>query len=265
MTASFTLYFLKDFGGLLDYKAMLRSAISNDRSCQRTKAFQCYGFDRNGPYLYRIPPDSSLFPTRQSPVRIVLENVGLDFWVLKKASYPKNSHNIFYSQVGTFGFGTYNHTPEEWYVEYDWNWDKVALDVVSMEVPDSSLLHSEVLSLADIVPGAMVAAAINTDDRLCRVLSAHHVRDCAGDFVNPLSDGLTIETVDLHFKYPKSLSFGIDGKLPCKLSLSQELLGAFFLNDIDATPYLTGPPANVSSGEKQMLCDGLERGRLGQK
>ena len=224
MTASFTLYFLKDFQGLRDYKRVLRTAISNDRECKQTKAFQCYGSGAKGPYLYRISPTSSLFPAKQSPVRIVFENVGLDILVFKRVPDTKNSHNTFrYSQLGGFGVWPYDHTPEEWYVEYDWDADKVALDVASTEVPESSLLHSEVLSLTDIVPGAMVAAADNTDDRLCGLLAAHHVGDCANGFVNPLSDGLTIETVDLHFKYPKALFFGVDGTLSCSSRSSQLL------------------------------------------
>jgi hypothetical protein len=47
-------------------------------------------------------------------------------------------------------------------VEYDWDADKLGLAIESMEVPDSSLLHSEVFSLTDMVPGAMAI------DLICR-------------------------------------------------------------------------------------------------
>jgi hypothetical protein len=48
------------------------------------------------------------------------------------------------------------------YVEYDWDADKLGLAIESMEAPDSSLLRSEVFSLTDMVPGAMVI------DLICR-------------------------------------------------------------------------------------------------
>jgi hypothetical protein len=47
-------------------------------------------------------------------------------------------------------------------VEYDWDADKLGLAIESMEVPDTSLLHSEVFSLTDMVPGAMAI------DLICR-------------------------------------------------------------------------------------------------
>lgn len=265
MTASFTLYFLKDFRGLPQYKQVLRSAISKDKSCIHTKAFQCYGFDAGRPYLYRIPPTSALFPSNQSPVRIVFENVGLVISVLKKVPDQKNSKNANrYSQLGSFGIFLYDHTPEEWYAEYDWDHDKLALDVESMEVPDSSLLHSKIFSLTDIVPGAMAAQPDNSDDRLCGLLASRHISDCANGIIDPLSDGLAIESVDLHFKYPKGLGFGLDGKLPCKLRPSPQLLGSFFLSDIDASSSLNEGSTTVSSNEKQLLCEGLERAWRGE-
>jgi hypothetical protein len=47
-------------------------------------------------------------------------------------------------------------------VEYDWDADKLGFAIESMEVPDSSLLHSEVFSITDMVPGAMAI------DLICR-------------------------------------------------------------------------------------------------
>ncbi len=264
MRTDFTLYFTKDFEGLTEYKHLVRSEVMKDPQCKHSNRY-CYGSGADGVYLYSIDPKSPIFPKPGSPVRTVLEHVGLYVQPFKRVQDPAAGANVFkFSPFDGFAVGVSDPQTEQWSLQYDIKSDFVALDVRDVKVPDDSLNKTGVLSLVDIIPGAMISGPTELGvNQMCDTL--HLVpADCRQYIEQPLYGGMKIEVAYFKFPYPKSYTFGLQNELHCQ-SVPTQLIGSFFPHDIDASNFLNEVGGSTSDDDKKLLCEGMARYQNGER
>src|SRR5450631_104809 len=101
ITAAFDLDFDQDIPGFDNYKHRLFNVVGKSKSCDHTTGFRCWAFDDKGQvYQYRIPSSSPLFPKPRTLLRDVLDNLGIQFLMLKRLPPEENKGQLRYKQLG---------------------------------------------------------------------------------------------------------------------------------------------------------------------
>jgi hypothetical protein len=254
ITASFDIYFDQDIAGLTEYKKTVRAAISDNPNCEIAKTFSCWGQSVNGPYAFLIPSTSPLFPKSRSIVRIVIDNLSANISMYKRLPSKSPNETPGYKYLGIFSIHWWNHSPEEWALEYDYPRDNLSVHVESIEVPDSSPVQSRVYSLVDFIPGLVVASADFSDDWLCDTLKRVGFRNCGDRIIEPLSRHLRLDRIQLRFKYPKSIYFPQNSVLTCA---DRQYPSLFIFKDIDSASYLGALDNEITSADKAKACEAI--------
>jgi len=258
MTAVFRVSFHKDFKELANFKRELRKAVAADKYCRKSNArpFSCNFGKFDNPYYYAVRGSSPLFPRADSVFGTVLQDMSIRFWIYKESAATSGNaeEGPQYSLSGTFLIDPKTHTPERWELVYDYESDTVAMDVLQDELPDSDIFTSEVYSLVDFSPGAIAAAPDILTGASCEDFMRHGIKNCAEEVDDALLD-LTLDRLQLFFRYPKTLLFSSDSSMQCDYA-SRRFLTLWLPLDIEATPSKLGQPSSkVSPKRARNLCD----------
>ncbi len=255
ITASFNLKIDQNFEGLAPYTATLRSAIAKMQSCEQGKDIYCYGFDDKKPYAYRILSGSPLFPKSDSAVGIVVRNLVVRLNLFKVAN-ANDAKVRQYKRVGQLTADLSDHAPEEWALIYDTRSGHIELEVDRFQIADKEVIRGNAYSLADVIPGAVIASPDYTDARLCYALEQKGLSmdKCAKNVLAPLDRGMSLEQrVWLQFPYPKAIQFGSGSTLPCDGVKNKQVV-AVLLEDIESGSQLGERISQISKEEQKNIC-----------
>ncbi|MGA8443335.1 MAG: hypothetical protein WB762_24460 [Candidatus Sulfotelmatobacter sp.] len=170
--------------------------------------------------------------------------MSIRFWIYKESAATSGNaeEGPQYSLTGTFLIDPKTHTPERWELVYDYESDTVAMDVLQDELPDSDIFTSEVYSLVDFSPGAIAAAPDILTGASCEDFMRHGIKNCAEEVDDALLE-LTLDRLQLFFRYPKTLLFSSDSSMQCDYA-SRRFLTLWLPSDIEATPSRLGQPSS---------------------
>jgi hypothetical protein len=259
-TAVFRVSFHKDFKELSIFKRRLRKAVTADKYCRESNArpFSCRFDNFDDPYHYAVVGSSRLFPRTDSVFGTVLQDMSIRFWIYKESAATAGDakDGPQYSISGTFLIDPKTHTPERWELVYDYESDMVAMDVLQDELPDSDIFTSEVYSLVDFSPGAIAAAPDILTGASCEDFMRHGIKNCAKEVDDALLE-LTLDRLQLFFRYPKTLLFDSDSSMQCDYA-SRHFLTLWLPSDIEATTSKLGQPlSKISPKQARNLCEAM--------
>jgi hypothetical protein len=268
VTAVFRVSFHKDFRELATFKRELRKAVAADKHCLNLNArpLSCKVGDFHDPYNYAVLRSSPLFPRTNSIFGTVLQDMSIRFWIYKEvaATGDDGGKGPQYSMSGTFLIDPKIHTPERWELVYDYESDTVAMDVLQDELPDSNIFASEIYSLVDFSPGAIAAAPDILAGASCEDFMRHGIKNCAEEVDDALLE-LTLERLQLFFRYPKTLLFDSESGMQCDYA-SRRFLTLWLPSDIEATTSKLGQPlSKVTPEQAKNFCEALRPIFLGSK
>jgi len=191
------LTFTQDFAGLKSYKALLRQRLPPaHQKCHPTEDFSCY--DEDDGNVYGIPETSRLFPKPESLVGIVLNGLGLGFRLVKLGPGKADPN---YDQIGAFGFILGEAKPKDRMITFNPGNEKFGYGVRHFEIPDEDTRAAKVYSLVEVFPGFISATADLKDRLVCDATKKRGVSNCVDAILGPVSDGLKINELSLHFPY----------------------------------------------------------------
>jgi hypothetical protein len=244
------------------YKKILHDQISQNRQCKGSVGFTCYGVGVEGTYVsYRIYSSSRLFPRPGSELREVLENLYVYVQLFKRE--PKkdatSTDSKPFKYLGRFFVDWREGLPKKVWLEYDLDKNSLAFGAENYPVKDEEVSTAGVYSLVDFVPGAVVATPEVSDDRLCERLHLD-VDTCRTKVLDSLAQRVALQTLQLKFPYPKSVTMDAGGSFSVKCANGGPgySLALQLPENIEAIDSL-GIIADFIGEPAQKICSGVER------
>jgi hypothetical protein len=200
---------------------------------------------------------SGLFPARTSALWAVLNNVTLKISVFKASSAHPTAGALptGYTHLGfDFQVNTHDKLPTGTRLFYTRKPAQIRLEVSEISLDEWPGNTGGVYSLADFIPGMIAVTPFDDEDSVCEDAKIE-LEHCIKTIVTPLSEAMSIGTLELSFPYPKGVEIGEHG-VPCEFK-PFKYISAPLTEDIDTSFTFGDAKTEYSEQQKKLVCDAI--------